>query len=261
MDYAELAKGAYQYPTEVAGYTIDEKLSDKDSTVYLNDHEAVLAVSGTKSLRDLPDDVRILQGTLRNSDRYDREKQKLRQMIRENLDKNIVIVGHSLGASLAIELQRDNNYFKDKEIEVYAYNTGTSPMSVAEHWKDKAKCKFFRDRKQCKKLHQTTSGFDPLSVLSLLNGSDWKPSKVIYNPHTIKNHTGGSLYQFADKGVPYENDIVVQPTGLYKVTKSPRNRKKNWFETGGIRWTHDPKEPVVVLKKSTDGFTLDDLMV
>ena len=68
-----------------------------------------LYVAGTSSLKDAYDDITKIPfyGDIKNSTRYNQAKNVLND--NPNINK---IIGHSLGGSVALELQKDNNKFE-----------------------------------------------------------------------------------------------------------------------------------------------------
>ena len=81
-------------------YNNNNKIHVEGNTLY---------VAGTSNLNDVFDDITKIPfyGDLKNSTRYNQAKTAL------NSNKNITkIIGHSLGASVALQLQKDNNKFE-----------------------------------------------------------------------------------------------------------------------------------------------------
>ena len=80
-------------------------------TVYTNNHVLVLAVRGTdiKDSKDLIADVKISLGKLRESERYKKDVEIIKELKRNDELKNMywVATGHSLGGALIDEFLKD----------------------------------------------------------------------------------------------------------------------------------------------------------
>ena len=100
--------------------TVIEKITDKEglhkayeATDKLYSNGETLYIAGTSSLRDVWDDLKIPFHLTSQSDRY----QHASKFLDEN--KNIKqLVGHSLGGSVALELQGD---MKDRKFKTNTY--------------------------------------------------------------------------------------------------------------------------------------------
>jgi hypothetical protein len=106
----------------------------------------------------------------------------------------LVVVGHSLGSSLAIELLLD---FTNEIDELYAYNLGIGFKRFFSEIFKKINCNipiinksdFCKKQKSIKnKLKTFTTIADPISILSIVHGASVvKPSRI--NPHSSLNFT------------------------------------------------------------------------
>ena len=103
------------------GYTMDNDLSNINTRVYYNPEldKSILTIRGTKNLlNDIPTYFSVFLGTtdLQNTKRF-KDTEKIYNKAKEKY-KNLTIVGHSLGGSLANALPTDKN---DR---VFTYNKG-----------------------------------------------------------------------------------------------------------------------------------------
>jgi hypothetical protein len=103
-----------------SGYEFDKELSNIQSRVYHNpiDNKVLVTYRGTTNLlNDIPSDLAILTGTLKNTNRY-KESKKVYENAKKKYNTNSVTVsGHSLGGSLA-------NAVGGKNDKIYTYNKG-----------------------------------------------------------------------------------------------------------------------------------------
>ena len=102
------------------GYSFDPEISNNNTRVYYNpdENKTLLTIRGTKNLNDIVTDFSVFLGTtdLQNTKRF-KDTEKIYNKAKEKY-KNLTIVGHSLGGSLANALPTDKN---DR---VFTYNKG-----------------------------------------------------------------------------------------------------------------------------------------
>jgi len=79
-----------------------ERAYNDVNNVYYDSGTDTMAIAGTHSLSDVLTDVNIPFGTLSRTDRYQQAKQ-----LYNLYGKPKNVVGHSLGSSIALELQRE----------------------------------------------------------------------------------------------------------------------------------------------------------
>ena len=119
-------------------------------------HGNTLYIAGTSSLQDVWDDLKIPLNLTEQSDRY----KKAASLLKVNKDIQNV-VGHSLGGSVALELQKD---FPDRKFKSNTYGAPVASLSGADNR--------FRNY------------FDPVSILD--RGAD-NTLHVGFNPHSFVN--------------------------------------------------------------------------
>ena len=103
-----------------SGYEFDDALSNIQSRVYHNpkDNKVLVTFRGTKNwLNDIPTDLAVLTGNLKNTQRY-KDSKKVYENAKQkyNTDK-ITLAGHSMGSSLA-------NAIGSKNDDIYTFNKG-----------------------------------------------------------------------------------------------------------------------------------------
>lgn len=116
LDLSEALKGTYKSKNESAemmeksGYLFDSELSNIQSRAYYNptDDKLLVTYRGTKNLlNDVPTDLAILMGTLQNTERYRSSKQLLDRAKSKYQPNETIIIGDSLGGSLASMVARN----------------------------------------------------------------------------------------------------------------------------------------------------------
>ena len=150
-------------------YTEIKKFTTSSVCVFQNDNikEIVMGVRGTDLTRpeeyDLVIDSQLVYGKEYNNKRYKATYNILSAIIKEFPKYKIIIVGHSLGARIAIDLL-DSDLGKKIE-EVHGFNVGTSlPHLYKSNQCFLEKHIFCENRR---KLHIHLVNNDPISVLSI----------------------------------------------------------------------------------------------
>lgn len=108
-----------------SGYEFDDALSNIQSRVYHNpkDNKVLVTFRGTKNwLNDIPTDLAILTGNLKNTQRY-KDSKKVYENAKQkyNTDK-VTLAGHSLGGSLV-------NAVGSKNDDIYTFNKGVGLLN------------------------------------------------------------------------------------------------------------------------------------
>lgn len=96
------------------------ELSDEESGVFKNDllKQIIISFRGTTIIKDLITDWSILRGTFTNSKRYKKSETLLKKIMDLYSDYKIILTGHSLGGTLAINLCSNFN------LEAIVFNSG-----------------------------------------------------------------------------------------------------------------------------------------
>lgn len=103
------------------GYQMDTELSNIENKVYHNDKtgDLLIAYRGSKNLKNdwLDTNVKLIQGKLNETERYKKSKDVYEKAKSKYHKDNAILVGDSLGGSLASSVGND----KDK---IFTYNKG-----------------------------------------------------------------------------------------------------------------------------------------
>jgi alpha-beta hydrolase superfamily lysophospholipase len=205
--YAKLAEAAYSKDPiyKIGPYQMLPNFSNDRVKVYagrnpgLGGDEVVFSIRGTKitDANDLVADVGVFHNKLKEDKTYQEVKHQLRRILAAK-GIRVVVVGHSLGGSMAIELLTDPEFINQIEA-VYAFNPGVGYKRFIADMKNKLLCrglglKFLRRCKELeiirKKLKVFTTGRDPISLLSYASPgriTTVKPNSI--NTHGISNFT------------------------------------------------------------------------
>ena len=126
MDLYENLKESYKPASEakqnIAGYQLDNELSDINHKVYFNkdkdrDNRLLVTYRGSSNLNDFITDGHLAFGSLRNTKRYNESADVLRKAKSKYNVDNSLITGHSLGANLGKAVSRPGD-------KVITYNSG-----------------------------------------------------------------------------------------------------------------------------------------
>lgn len=87
-------------------YEYLSELSDQESGVFKNEllKKIIISFRGTLIIKDLITDLSIFRGTLTDSERYKKSELLIKKIINLYSNYNIILTGHSLGGTLAINL-------------------------------------------------------------------------------------------------------------------------------------------------------------
>ena len=158
------------------GYNFDKDLSNIHSRVYYHPDEKNLLISlrGTKNLlNDVPTDLAILTGNLKNTDRYKHSKEVL-DKAKDKYKTNATIIGHSAGGSLASAVNSDD---RDK---IITFNKGAGLL----HKSNQAKLNENAYR---------VNG-DIVSSLSSYDSNIKSLENTKHNPHFLNNLDNQPIY-------------------------------------------------------------------
>lgn len=94
-----------------AGYIYDKDLSSPTEAFYYNPekNKLVMAVRGTASLDDVKTDFELLRGRLKDTDRYKRADNALKQAKEKYSGYDTTITGHSLGSAIGSRIAGGND--------------------------------------------------------------------------------------------------------------------------------------------------------
>ena len=105
------------------GYTLDDQLSGAESKVYYNPNkkDLLIAYRGSKNFINdwITTDTQIPLGNLKNTKRYKKSYDVYQQAKDKYKNNNPIIIGDSLGGSLASAVGGD-----DKRNRIYTFNKG-----------------------------------------------------------------------------------------------------------------------------------------
>lgn len=127
--FTKVSNSAYKKPNrrpkELEGYTLQEDLSDEENVVYVNeeDKKVIVGFRGSKNFKDFKTDIELAVGGIRNTERYDTTLNLVKKVIEMYKGYKIEFTGHSLGGTLAIEM---NLISPSKRAVVF--NAGHTPL-------------------------------------------------------------------------------------------------------------------------------------
>lgn len=200
--YAQIARASYERsdsPDTIEGYTKDKSFSQINSVVYTNPTTVILGIRGTnlKNPQDLLTDVNLAFNNLKTTTRYREISKRFKEILNKYtyLGKSLVpykyiIVGHSLGSSLALQLLFDN---PDTITSIYLFNPGSSPADVKKGLQMKLG-KFMGVgyyKNISKKINIYRVNGDIISFASrFLNGNYTQVQSDSFDRHTMNNFKG-----------------------------------------------------------------------
>lgn len=161
----------------IDGYKIDKDLSGDRVQVYYNPslNHAVINHRGTKGFKDIITDINMTLFNNKSSKRFEHSKDITNKAKEKYLEAQFSHIGHSLGAELAHQANKDND-------EMIKYNGVVLPYD------------FFR--KQNKKEHRIRTEIDPISLLQPLQPFNISSNNITipseaYNP--LEEHRATTL--------------------------------------------------------------------
>lgn len=104
------------------GLILDKSLSNHNQQVYYNpiDNKVVVAVAGTHNFSDIVTDMFLLTGNLKHTSRYLEAEEIYTKAIEKYNPRKSIVVGHSLGASIASGIAENDD-------DIITYNKGAYP--------------------------------------------------------------------------------------------------------------------------------------
>jgi len=126
--YFKASVGSYKKPDkrkDLGKFRYDKDLSDNENAVYVNDEDkkVIVAFRGSVNKKDLMTDLKLAVGGIKNTERYGDTINLVRKVIDMYPDYKIEFTGHSLGGTLAIEM---NLISPTKKAVVF--NAGHTPL-------------------------------------------------------------------------------------------------------------------------------------
>lgn len=197
MDYVPFLENTYLPKNERKTSIKHYKLVDntKENQTYKKGKKIIYVIRGTNTWKDMTANYMNTLTELEDSKRYLREEKKLKRTISKYPDCDIIVVGHSLGGSLAIELGE-----REKRIsEIHAYNPFSLPHELPLNFLNGIACWLLGIGRNChlrKKLYVYRNLLDPASIGRFLNSTE-----VVLSPHIhfVKGFKKDELYSLAKK--------------------------------------------------------------
>lgn len=127
----DLTKQSYEKPDKrrknVKGFVYQPELSSDELAVYQNPatKRVVMAHRGSSNLDDLKTDLRLAVGGIRKTKRYDRDIGRLEAVQSAFPNDRIDFTGHSLGGTVAIEM---NSLLPKDKSSAVVFNAGHTPF-------------------------------------------------------------------------------------------------------------------------------------
>jgi hypothetical protein len=180
---------------------------DKNHTLFKRekDGKMIVSVSGTninrkeKGLRETISDLstdfllaRFGMDSIKNGNRIKAADKFLSKAIDEHGKENVIVVGHSLGGSIAREMGIKH------DIESYSFNPGSSPVSAFHQIKDATLDKQLKDKM---KKNRTFIVADKGKNTDILSFSDMLNPYLTTHIYEIKKHKNGKIHSSVKGGI------------------------------------------------------------
>lgn len=231
--YAELAAASYERhesPEHIGDFTVNRAYGQANSSVYASPSTVALCIRGTnpKNPQDLASDAALAVGKLRHTTRYKEIRSRFRQILRDYPNHRVIVVGHSLGGTLAAELL---NEYPSEISDIYIFNPGAGIDSILKGTKGHilAALGIKRYKAIKRKTHIYRVKGDIISLLSRILPGDHVEGKLKddQNAHSIYNWAG-----------PPKKDPEPAPEPAPEPTREeepPRGEIKPNFQGGKLR--------------------------
>jgi hypothetical protein len=199
---------------DVPPWIIDKPLSDEYVQVYTNNNNknVVVVHRGTKGLKDVITDVKLMFG-FRNNNRYKDARKKQKAAEDKYGINNISVIGHSLGADIAREVSNPNIK------EIILLNKPVTPSDILS-----------KKKIQKPNIFTIKTKLDPVSILQPLeenNKNDIVIPSTTINP--LKEHSVNTLDRLdEDKliGLGIKNINKLKIRDLKLLIKNIKKQKK-----------------------------------
>lgn len=165
-----------------------------ESQVYKKGKTIIYVTRGTINKKDDSTNIYALFNYVEGSDRFHREHKKLKKLIKDHPNHQFILVGHSLGGRLAIELGEEE---LDHIKEIHVYNPTSLPIDLPFNVIFGITCATLGIGTKCKlrsKLYVHRNLLDPVSTGHLFSASDTVIDPTI---HKIAGFKKDELYHLA----------------------------------------------------------------
>ena len=110
---------------DIRGYKLNDDLSNEENVVYHNEekNKTIVGFRGSKNFKDFKTDVALAFGDIKSTDRYNSTVALVKRVIDTYPSSNVEFTGHSLGGTLAIEMNRLKPLSKS-----VVFNAGHTPF-------------------------------------------------------------------------------------------------------------------------------------
>ncbi len=183
--YAAFAKAAYgRHDAEKAerlpykDWQLNDQLTIDEFAVWYRDKTVLCAPRGSTTIEDwLDTDKAIAMGLEEFSERWSRNKRQFEKVIAAYPNRKMILVGHSLGGSLALDL---THHYKSAIDAVYVYNSGSGAGEYYDRMSNKLRDQFEPTLSTPKNYHAYFIKGDVLSFMGSLDTTDYKVH--VYEP-------------------------------------------------------------------------------
>jgi hypothetical protein len=231
-------KESFSHVRELAGFKLDESLSNEENSVFHNEQtgETVYSIRGTATMEDaMETDMDILFNTEDKSARFAESDAFFKAVVSKYGKDNLTLSAHSMGAEIAIHLSREY------DVPAWAFNPG---ISIEE-----ANDTSHRNNKN--KIHMMVTHGDPVSVArAYLKDHDnvevtYVSQKNIFDSHGVTNFYSKSEQNddgsFTDKhgmtselALPVLEAVYAAPLSILRVAGRVTNDVANAYKHTNI---------------------------